>query len=82
MSGLDARLAAFVEYVCRPMVEDIRLILDQCKSLNVTVTPKVAKDIIVWLGIWHLAVEGMRMLTYVLVTGLIVEGVVRVWPLL
>ena len=44
MPNWDTRLAAFVEYVARPLTEDIRLILEQLKSLNLGITDQAIKD--------------------------------------
>ena len=75
MSNLDTRVAAFVEYVARPLVEDIRLILEQLKSLNIGITDALIKDAVLGLGCWHLLGELIRAGTYLGVTWCICQTV-------
>ena len=71
MPNLDTRVAAFIEYVARPLTEDIRLILEQLKSLNLGITDQAIKDAVIGLGRWHLVGELIRAGTYIIVTWLI-----------
>jgi hypothetical protein len=64
----ETRVAAFCEYVLRPLSEDWRAILDQLKSLNIGITQETIKDTCFALGLWHLTGEIIRAVTYILIT--------------
>lgn len=78
--SLETRLAAFVEYVVRPMSEDWRRILEQMVALQVPLTPDLIKWMAWTLGIWHLLGELIRAFCYLGVTWLICQVIVKVWP--
>ena len=67
----ETRIAAFTEYVLRPLSDDWRAILDQVKSLNIGLTQNTIKDTCFALGLWHLTGEIIRAVTYVLITLII-----------
>ena len=73
------RIGAFLEYVMRPMVEDWRAILEQLKSLNIGITQQTVKEVTFALGLWHLAGEVVRAVTYIVVVMLVCNAVVHVW---
>ena len=79
---IEQRIAAFVEYVLRPLSEDWRLILEQLKSMNVGLTPRLIKQTCLVLGCWHLIGELVRAASYIAVTWLICQTVQAIWPLL
>lgn len=79
---IDQRLAAFCEYVMRPMTEDIRLILQELSSLKIGISQDTIKSITLTLGLWHLASELIRAFCYIGVTAVICYTLVQVWPLL
>lgn len=64
----ETRIAAFTEYVLRPLSEDWRLILEQLKSLNIGLTQDTIKETCFALGLWHLTGEIIRATTYVIIT--------------
>lgn len=64
----ETRIAAFTEYVLRPLSEDWRLILEQLKSLNIGITQETIKETCFALGLWHLIGEIIRAVTYVVIT--------------
>ena len=79
MSLNEERVGAFVEYVLRPLSEDWRAILDQLKSLNIGITQQTVKEVTFALGLWHLAGELLRAITYIVVVMLVCNAVVHVW---
>lgn len=76
----EQRLAAFVEYVLRPLSEDWRLILDQVKSLNIGLTQRTIKDTAFALGLWHLGGECIRAVSYIVVTYLVCHTCLALLP--
>jgi hypothetical protein len=78
----EQRIAAFVEYVLRPLSEDWRVILEQVKSLDIGLTQETIKVTAFALGLWHLGGEIIRAVSYILITWLICQAVVQIWPLL
>ena len=64
----ETRIAAFTEYVLRPLTEDVRLIIEQLKSLNIGITQETIKDTCFALGLWHLTGEVIRAVTYIFIT--------------
>lgn len=79
--SLDTRIAAFFEYVLRPLTEDIRLILEQLKYLNIGITQDTIKKTTFALGLWHLCGELIRAASYIAVTWVICQTVQVIWPL-
>ena len=77
--SLDTRIAAFVEYVIRPLSEDWRLIIQELKSLNIGITQDTLKQVTFALGLWHLMGEIIRACSYIAVTWVICRTVVSVW---
>ena len=76
---LDTRIAAFVEYVARPLVADIRGIVDEFKTLNVAVSEAMLLKIAIALGLWHITGEVIRALCYVAITWIICGTFIQVW---
>ena len=77
--NLDTRVGAFVEYVLRPLTEDIRQILEQLRALNIGITQQTVKDVTLTLGLWHLAGEVIRALSYIVIVWLVCRVVQSVW---
>ena len=73
------RIGAFIEYVMRPLTEDIRAILDQVKSLNIGITQETVKKVTFALGLWHVTGEVIRAVTYMVVVWMVCHAVVSVW---
>ena len=71
----ETRIAAFCEYVLRPLSEDWRLILEQLKSLNIGITQDTIKETCFALGLWHLTGEIIRAITYILITIVICQTI-------
>lgn len=69
--SMDQRVAAFIEYVVRPLSEDWRLILQEAKALNIGVTQQTVKEITIALSLWHLTGEILRAITYIAITWLV-----------
>ena len=78
----EQRIAAFVEYVLRPLSEDWRIILEQVKALDFPITSGLIQQTAMALGLWHLFGEVIRAISYVAVTWIICQTVQAVWPLL
>ena len=77
---MDAtRIAAFTEYVLRPLSEDWRLILEQVKSLNIGLTQETIKQTCFALGLWHLVGETIRASCYIIVTWIVCQTILSVW---
>lgn len=76
--SLDTRVGAFVEYVLRPLTEDIRHILEEVRSLNIGVTQQTVKEVTFALGLWHLTGEVIRAVSYVVIVWMVCQAVVLV----
>lgn len=61
----ETRVAAFVEYVLRPLSEDWRKILEELRSLNIGITQDTVRRVVIALGIWHLLGELIRAACYI-----------------
>lgn len=80
--SVDTRLAAFVEYVVRPLSDDWRQILEQLNKLQLPLTESFLKHSLFYLGCWHLAGECIRAVSYIVVTTIICRTLLVLWPLL
>ena len=69
----DERLAAFIEYVIRPLSDDWRQILDRIKGLNIGLTQESVRKICFSLGIWHLIGELIRATSYILIVWIVCQ---------
>lgn len=69
------RWGAFTEYVARPLVEDIRIILEKARELNLPITEDLVKKVGVGLAVSHVTGEVIRAITYVIITGIICQTV-------
>lgn len=76
MSHLDQRLAAFIEYVGRPLVEDCRKILEELSTLNIGLTRDMVREMCFALACWHIIGELIRACTYIGVAYLICRTVI------
>ena len=76
----EQRIAAFVEYVLRPLSEDWRVILEQLKSLNIGITQDTVRRTALTLGLWHLIGESIRAISYIMVTWVICQTIQVIWP--
>ena len=72
------RVAAFTEYVFRPLTNDIRQILEQLRSLNIGITQETVKEVTFALGLWHLTGEVIRAVSYVVIVWMVCQAVVHV----
>ena len=79
--SVDTRVAAFIEYVVRPLSEDWRLIIEKVKELDFPITPQLIQNTAMALGLWHLAGEVIRAISYLGITWIICQTVQVVWPL-
>ena len=73
------RVGAFIEYVMRPLTEDVRLILEQVKSLDIGITQDTIKETCFALGLWHLVGEMIRAACYITITLIVCQTIVQVW---
>jgi hypothetical protein len=72
------RIKAFVEYVLRPLSEDWRIILEKVKELDLPLTEESLTQCMETLGKYHLAMELLRSITYILITFLVCRAVIVV----
>ena len=72
------QLAAFCEYVIRPMSEDWRTILEQIKALNLPITEGLVRDIALWSCVTHICLELVKWAVYISITWLVCRTVVQV----
>lgn len=75
----ETRIAAFTEYVLRPLVEDWRKILEELRSLNIGITQQTVKQACFALGLWHVLGEVIRAVCYVLIVWIVCHTVLLVW---
>lgn len=80
--SLDTRIAAFVEYVGRPLLEDFRKCLEELRTLDLGLTQQTVKEVIFALGLWHLMGEVLRGLTLIAITWIICQTLLQLWPFL
>ena len=74
------RIGAFVEYVARPLAEDICLILEKAKELNLPITEDLVKKVGTGLAVSHFVGEIIRAITYIIITGIICQTVLQAIP--
>jgi len=74
------RIGAFIEYVARPLTEDIRVILERAQQLNLPITEKVLFRVGGGLALAHLAGEIVRAITYIVITGIVCRTVLQILP--
>ena len=70
------RIGVFVEYVCRPMVADLKDILTKAEGV---ISKEDAKLIIASMALWHVTGEVIRAFTYITITWIICQ---HLFPLL
>ena len=76
---MDSRvLGAFIEYVLRPITQDIRGILDRLQELNLIITERTIRRVTIGLGILYLGRELIRFITYLGVTWILGHVALRV----
>ena len=73
------RVGAFIEYVMRPLTEDVRLILEQVKSLDIGITQDTIKQTCFALGLWHLVGEVIRAACYIIITWIVCQTIQLLW---
>ena len=72
------RIGAFVEYILRPMTDDIRRILEYLKQLDLPITETTIKrGLLVLIGS-HLFVECLRAGTYIVIALIVCRAVIVV----
>lgn len=72
------QLAAFCEYVVRPMSEDWRTILEKVQELKLPLHPELIRDIVAWCLVTHVLLEVVKWAVYVSITWLVCRTVVQV----
>ena len=65
------RLAAFVEYVARPLVDDLKQVLEQLNTLGFRYDSETLLAAAKQLILCHIGLELLRNAVYLLMTGLI-----------
>lgn len=65
------QVAAFIEYVARPLMEDAKLILDSVHKLNIPLTEQMLKKAFICLGLLDLIKEIIRSATYIMIAILL-----------
>ena len=65
------RLAAFVEYVARPLTDDLKQILEQLNTLGFRYDSEVLLTAARQLILCHIGLEVLRNVVYLLMTSLI-----------
>ena len=65
------RMGAFVEYILRPICEDVRLICEKLKELNLPLDEEDIRRTVILLGRYHLLGEYLRAMCYVTVTAIV-----------
>ena len=65
------RLAAFVEYVARPLTDDLKQILEQLNKLGFRYDSQTLLTAAKHLVICHVGLELMRNILYLLMTGMV-----------
>ena len=64
-------MGAFVEYVVRPMTEDIKAILDQLVALNIGISQQTIRRVALAMGCWHLLGEVIRAVSYIIIVWMV-----------
>lgn len=72
------RVGAIAEYVMRPLVEDVRVILEKLKELNFPLSERVVKDTVDSCIFGIVIAEFMRMITYITITVIVCVTVFHV----
>ena len=72
------RIATFVEYVARPLLEDVVIILEKANELKLPVREKFIRRLIVDLTISHVIGEIIRAICYIIITWIVCRTVIQV----
>ena len=75
---IEERIGAFIEYTLRPLSEDVRLILERLKELNLPLTEENIRHALLLLGRYHIMGEFIRAVTYIVISGMTCYTVIRV----
>lgn len=65
------RIAAFVEYVVRPLTDDLKQILEQLNKLGFRYDTETILNMVRHLVICHIGLELLRSSVYLLMAGLV-----------
>ena len=69
---MDAKaIAAFIEYCCRPLLEDVRLILEKLEELKLPIERQDIERAVKSLIVLHLVGEILRAITYISIGWLV-----------
>lgn len=72
------RIGSIVEFLVRPLVEDIRVILEKLKELNFPLSERVVKDTVDTCIFGIVITELLRALTYLAITVIVCVTVFHV----
>ncbi len=72
------QIAAFAEYVIKPMGVDVREILDTVRKLNIPISTNLVKTVAMQLWLANLIREVIRGLTYIGVTWILAQAAAKV----
>ena len=72
------RWGAFAEYVARPLLEDLRVVLEHLKALSPPLTEPLIRQVGLGLLLAHLAGEFFRAVTYIAITWIVCQTALRI----
>ena len=76
------QVAAFMEYVLRPMSDDIKTIISDLKDLDLPLTEDLIRQIVKTCLATHIILELIKWAVYVTVTWMVCQTVIKVFPCL
>ena len=65
------RIGAFVEYILRPICEDIRVVCEKLKELNLPLSEETVRRTVILHGRYHLIGELIRAVCYLSISALV-----------
>lgn len=72
------KLGAFIEYVCRPLLEDIRVIIEKVEELRLPIDGEVLEMIAKKMIAIHLLTEVIKGITAVSIGYMVCQAAIRI----
>lgn len=74
---IEERIGAFIEYTLRPLTEDIKIICEKLKELDIKLNETSIRKVLRILVTGHLVSEFLRTLTYIIISGMACVTVIK-----
>ena len=75
---IEERIGAFIEYTLRPLTEDIKIICEKLKELDIKLDEASIRRVLRILVNAHLVGEFLRVIGYIIISGMACYTVIKV----